>query len=297
MTSNRVEKVLVTSGVQAASLQALTASQYVVEVKGKAANTPLTVTDEFRISVKSPDGTILSGDWIKASRIKKFSKEAAVAKVEQVTTVTPGTLASNSEYNLTIVNIADREILSYRQNKRVYTLATGDTVNLAASLTALAAEINRDQASSVIATASATVLTLAAKSEQDKVDKAGIYGKQNILKVSFYKVETFGSQSVLQGAVAQTVAPVFGKGQGYQVRKLEDGQTGTQGYLNRTLFPADVYPFGSEVGSTYFTYVIEDDNKVSTNSTVLDISDAPRTNILASKVATALDLIFVNLVQ
>lgn len=295
MTSNRVEKVFVTSGTQAATLQALTSRQYVVEVKGKANNTPVTEDDEFRISVKAPDGTVLHGDWIKVKNIKNFTKETAVAKAEQVITVTPGTLQTNSEYNLALVDVSDREIFSYRQNKRVYTLNTGDTVNLATSLTALAAEINADEASPVTATSTATTLVLTAKSQQDKVDKAGIYGKQIIVKASFYKVATFGSQNATQGTVVTTTAAVFGKGQGYQVRKLEDGQTGTQGYLNRTLFPADVYPYGSEVGKTYTMYLIDDIDEHSTNSVVLNLTDAPRLNIIAAESATALDLVFASL--
>src|SRR5690606_29877889 len=98
--------------------------------------------------------------------------------------------------NLALVDVSDREIFSYRQAKRVYTVQTGATVNLATSLTALAAKINADPASPVVAAATATTITLTAKSQQDQVDKAGIYGKQIIVKASFYKVETFGSQSV-----------------------------------------------------------------------------------------------------
>lgn len=292
MTSNRVEKVLVTSGTQGSTISALTSRQYVVEVKGKANNSVVTEDDEFRISVKAPDGTVLQGDWIKAKNITNISKTTASAKVEQVVTVTPGTLEANSEYNLTIIDVSDREIFSYRQNKRVYTVKTGGTVNLATSLSALAAEINADQASPVTASATATAITLTAKSQQDVVDKAGIYGKQIVIKASFYKVETFGSQNTIQGTVATTTAPVFGKGQGYQIRKLEDGQTGTQGYFNRTLFPADVYPYGAEVGKTYVTYIIEDIDSHSTNSTVLNLTDAPRVNIIAAEAATALDVVF-----
>lgn len=294
MTSNRVDKVLVTSGTQAATIQALTSRQYVVEVKGKANNAVVTEDDEFRISVKAPDGTVLHGDWIKAKNITNFSKETAVAKTEQVITVTPGTLQANSEYNLTLVDVSDRTIFSYRQAKRVYNLVTGDTVALPASLTALAAEINSDPASPVTATSTATTLVLTAKSEQDQVDKAGVWGKQIVVKASFYKVETFGSQSVSQGTVVTTTAPVFGKGQGYQVRKLEDDQIGTQGYLNRILFPADQYPYGSEVGTAYNVYVIEDVDQHSTNSVVLNLTDAPRTNIIAAVSATAFDTVFAN---
>lgn len=296
MTSNRVEKVLVTSGTQGSTISALTSRQYVVEVKGKANNAVVTADDTFRISVKAPDGTVLQGDWIEAKNISNFSKSAAAAKVEQVVTVTPGTLEANAEYNLTIVDVSDRQIFSYRQAKRVYTLKTGGTVELATSLTALAAEINADQASPVTATATATALTLTAKSQQNVEDKAGIFGKQIVVKVSFYKVETFGSQSSLQGTVVTTTAPVFGKGQGYQIKKLEDGQTGTQGYLNRTHFPADVYPYGAEVGKSYVTYIIEDIDSHSTNSTVLNLTDAPRVNIVAAESATALDVIFANFI-
>lgn len=291
MTSNRVDKVLVTSGTQAATVQALTAGQYVVEVKDKAPNTPVTEDDEFRISVKAPDGTVLHGDWIKVKNITHVSKQEAVAKTEQVVTITPGDLEANADYNLAIVDTSERQVFSYRQAKRVYTINTGDTPDEAALLEQLADKINADPASPVTATATATTLVLTAKSQQDQVDKAGIYGKQVIVKASFYRVRTWGSQSIAQGSVAVTTAPVFGQGQGYQVRALEDGQTGYQGYLNRTLFPMDQYPFGSVVDEEYVIYVIEDVDSHSTNSVVLNLTDAPRTNIIAAVSDTALDTV------
>lgn len=295
MTSNRVDKVLVTSGTQAASVAALTARQYTVEVKGKANNSVLAVDDEFRIAVKAPNGKVFYGDWIKAKNITAINKEAAAAKVEQVITITPGTLEANSEYNLAIVDVSERQVFSYRQYKRVYTVNTGATVALPALLTQLAAQINADPAATVTATSTATTLVLTAKSQQDVQDRAGIYGRQVISKVSFYKVETFGSQFVAQGTVATTTAPVFGQGQGYQVRALEDGQTGYQGYFNRLLFPADLYPYGSVASETYTMYIIEDIDEHSTNSPVLNLTDAPRTNIIATVSDTALALIFADL--
>lgn len=293
MTSNRVDKVLVTSGTQGTSMAALTNGQYIVEVKGKAANTPVTAEDEFRISVKAPDGTILHGDWIKAKNISNISKETAVAKVEQVTTVDLGTL-EEGEYNLAIVNTSDRQILTYRQDKRVYTVTVGATPVTADVVADLVDQINKDEASSVIASASGDDLVLTAKSQSDVFDKAGIAGRQVTFKTSFYKVKVFGFNT-LQGTVTVSTAAVFGKGQGYQVRALEDGQTGYQGYFNRLLFPVDQYPFGSNVSSTYNIYVIEDIDSHSTNSTVLNLTDSPRTNIIAAASATALDLVFAGL--
>lgn len=295
MTSNRVDKVLVTSGTQAASVAALTARQYTVEVKGKANNSVLAADDEFRIAVKAPNGKVLFGDWIKAKNIKAINKEAAAAKVEQVITITPGTLEANTEYNLALVDVSERQVFSYRQYKRVYTVLTGATVTLATVLSDLAAQINRDPAATVTATSTATTLVLTAKSQQDVQDRAGIFGRQVITKASFYKVETFGSQSVSQGTVVTTTAPVFGQGQGYQVRALEDGQTGYQGYFNRLLFPVDQYPYGSVTSEAYTLYVIEDIDEHSTNSTVLNLTDAPRTNIIATVSDTALALIFADL--
>lgn len=295
MTSNRVDKVLVTSGTQAASVAALTARQYTVEVKGKANNSVLEADDEFRIAVKAPNGKVLFGDWIKAKNIKAINKEAAAAKVEQVITITPGTLEANTEYNLALVDVSERQVFSYRQYKRVYTVLTGSTVTLTAVLADLASQINRDPAATVTATSTATTLVLTAKSQQDVQDRAGIFGRQVITKASFYKVETFGSQSVSQGTVVTTTAPVFGQGQGYQVRALEDGQTGYQGYFNRLLFPVDQYPYGSVTSEAYTLYVIEDIDEHSTNSTVLNLTDAPRTNIIATVSDTALALIFADL--
>lgn len=280
MATNRVDKVLVTTGTAQATVGALTPRDYIVIKRDGTVNTPIAPGDEFQIVVGATDGSRLFSDWIRANDIKAVTAEDYAAKVEQVVTITVDAPSIGSEYSLVIVNKSDKEILQHRQDKRSYQVVagTGETADTLAAKFRDA--INDDPAAPVVASGAAAAIVLTAKNVAATADRAGGFTPQIYFSAGIYEVDLFGYYATA-GTVVETTAPDFGSGNYWQVRTMEAAQAGYQGYLNRTLFPADVYPYGSVAGTNYDYIVIEDDARYTTNSVVLNKTDSPRTTVLA----------------
>lgn len=263
MVANKVEKLLVTNGTAGASVDALTAGQYVALVQGKAANTPLEVGDKFQLAIGKLNGQVQYTDVIKTKDIVAVQVEPYRAPVAQEATVTFDAPVVGNVYTLSVVDKADKEILQRRQDKQTYavTAVDGETATtLAAKFEAL---INGSQASTVEATAAAAVLTLVAKS--DPVDAAGIVGLQHYFEVFISQTDALGNMSI-GGTVDNTVDVDFGNGTYDQVKAIERYAQGYEGYLNRIKFPVELYPSDLTAGSTYDLVVLAYDNKYSSNS-------------------------------
>lgn len=288
MRANRVQKVLVTSGTEAADVSSITAQGYVGLVHGKANNTPVELGDKFQIVVGKANGQVEYSDVIDSKDIISVKIREYEPVVEQAVTVTLTAPTAGSEYLLTIVNKADKEILQRRQDKRSYQVIA----DIGETETTLAAKfvdfINSDTAAPVIATSAAGVITLTAKPKVVTENAAGQFGLQNYFSVGISEVNPYGHAGTY-GTVAQTVAPGFGNGTYPQVRTLESESAGyVEGiYLNRTKFPVPNYPFDSHPNETYDIVVIEFDNEYNTNSVVAGKRNAdPITLVLAVKTGT-----------
>lgn len=293
MVANKVEKLLVTSGGQAATVAAATAGQYVALVQGKANNTPIEATDKFQLAVRKLNGELTYTDVIKAKDIVSVQVQPYRAPVAQVVTVTFAAPVVGNVYVLSIVDKADKEILQRRQDKRTYsvTAATGETATtLAGKFRAL---IQADEDATVTAGGTTTALTLTGKT--DPVDAAGIPGLQHYFEVFLYGQDILGFQSKF-GTIANTTAVDFGSGTYVQMKDLERFTKGYEGgSLNRTKFPVEVYPSDLVATATYNQVVIAYDNNYWSNSTVYGKVDSPIEIVIASSGATtALETLFAN---
>lgn len=293
MVTNRVDKILVGTGAQAATVAAATAGQHVALVEGEANNTPITDQSVFQIVLRKQDGTLKYSGRIRGKDIKSVKVEPSAAVVEQVSTVTFVAPVADVEYQVSIVNKSDKEILARRQDKRTYQViaVTGETATtLAAKFAAL---INADSASSVVATAAAAVLTLTSKAKVITADATGQFGIQNYFSVGSLQVTESGPYQAF-GTVAQTVDPNFGSGTFPQVRTMEADALGYDGgSLNRTLFPIAAPSFDSVAGTGYNLVVIEYDNNYWSNSVVYGKVDSPITLVFAASGATtAIETLF-----
>src|SRR5690606_11166540 len=143
------------------------------------------------------------------------------------------------EYQMNIVNKADKEVLQRRQDKRSYQViaaATGETADTLAAK--FRAAINGDPAAPVVASGSAANIVLTAKTEAAVQDAAGQFGLQNYFAAGLYTVDIYG-QFAPFGTVTATTAPDFGSGTFGQVRTYEVFSAGYDGEndLNRRQFP------------------------------------------------------------
>lgn len=287
MVTNRVYKVLVTTGgAAAATVAALTAGQWIIVKKDGTpfvATDTITQGDKFRIVVGAPDGTRIFSDLISLKDVKSYEKQAYAARVEQVVTVTLATPVAGIEYSISVIDKSDKEILQARQNKRSYSVvaASGETVTTLGDK--FRAQINADIASTVTATGT-TTLVLTAKSVANTPDMIGEYPAQYFFEVFSSSIDNtvypipFPSAS---GTVAYTTAPNFGSGLSTQVRKLEQRGIGYTGVTNRTKFPVEQGQFLSVIGTNYDLYTLEEDHVHDTNVVVEGEKAAPRTTIIA----------------
>ena len=287
MVTNRVYKVLVTTGgAAAATVAALTAGQWIIVKKD---GTPYVATDtiaqgdKFRIVVGAPDGTRIFSDLISLKDVRAYEKQVYRARVEQVVTVTLATPVAGIEYSVSVIDKSDKEILQARQNKRTYSVvaAAGETVTtLGDKFRAL---INADVASSVTATGTATLI-LTAKSVAGTADMVGEYPAQYFFEVFSSSIDNtvypipFPSAS---GAVVYTTPVDYGSGTFPQIRELEQRGIGYTGVTNRTKFPVEQGQFLSVAGTNYDVYVLEEDHIHDTNVVVEGEKAAPRTTIIA----------------
>lgn len=287
MVTNRVYKVLVTTGgAAAATVAALTAGGWIIVKKD---GTPYVATDtiaqgdKFRIVVGAPDGSRVFSDLISLKDVKAYEKQAYRARVEQVVTVTLATPVAGIEYSVSVIDKSDKEILQARQNKRTYTVvaATGDTVTTLGDK--FRAQINADPASSVTASGT-TTLVLTAKSVAGTADIVGAFPAQYFFEVFSSSIDNtiypiaFPTAS---GTVVYTTAVDYGSGNYAQVRKLEARGAGYTGVTNFTAFPIEQGQYLSVAGTNYDVYVIEEDHLHDTNVVVEGEKAAPRTTIVA----------------
>lgn len=298
MRAQRVDKVLITDGTEAASVAALGPLDYVVLVEGKAANTPIDSGDKFQIVVEKSNGLVKYSDRIKADDIVSVRLEEYAAVVEQVVTVVAAAPTAGLEYLLTIVDKSDKEVLQRRQDKRTYqyTAKTGD--DAAAVATAFRDKINSDEAAPVVASGSGANIVLTAKAKVTVENAAGQFGLQHYFEVGAQEVNLYGHY-VPYGTITYTTAPNFGNGTYPHVRALEQWSAGyDEGiYLNRTLFPVPQPAYDSVPGTNYDLIVIKYDNVYNTNSVVFGkrVAD-PITLVLAVTAGSTGDLetIFAN---
>lgn len=287
MVTNRVYKVLVTTGgAAAATVAALTAGQWIIVKKDGTpyvATDTITQGDKFRIVVAAPDGTRIFSDLISLKDVKAYEKQVYRARVEQVVTVTLATPVAGIEYTVSVIDKSDKEILQARQNKRTYTVvaATGET---ATTLTAkFVTQINADVASTVTASGT-TTLVLTAKSVAGTADIVGDFPAQYFFEVFSSSLDNtvypipFPTQS---GTVVYTTAVDYGSGNYAQIRKLETRGIGYTGVTNRTSFPIETGQFLSVAGTNYDVYILEEDHIHDTNSVVEGEKAAARTTIIA----------------
>lgn len=287
MTTNRVPKVLVTTGgAAAATVAALTAGQWIIVKKD---GTPYVATDtiaagdKFRIVVGGANGDRIFSDIINLKDVKSYEKQVYAARVEQVVTVTLATPVAGIEYTVSVIDKSDKEILQMRQNKRTYSVvaAAGDDVTALGNK--FRALINADVASTVTASGT-TTLVLTAKSVAGTADIVGSFPAQYFFEVFSSSIDNtiypipFPSQS---GTVVYTTAPNFGSGTFDQVRTLESDNLGYIGITNRTKFPFVTAPYNSVASATYDLYVIEEDHLHDTNAVVSGEITTPRTTIVA----------------
>jgi len=283
MVTNRVFKVKATNGVTMTSLADTTVGRYlVIKEDGSTvvAATPLDREDKIQIVVNTAVGKDF-GDKIRVGDITSYLTQAYAARVEQVTTLTPGTIVAGQEYTVSVILKSDKEILQARQNKRTYTVVavTGET---ATTLVAkFVAQINADQASSVTASGTTTLVLTAKPVSADRLNETE---QQNVFDVFASVIDPttypIGFPQAF-GTIVATTAPSFGQGQYTQLVRLEQLSQGYKGNTNRTLFPANPVISQLTAGGTYDVAVIESDNRHDTNVVVEGEKHAPITTIVA----------------
>lgn len=285
MVTNRVFKVLATNGTAMTNLADAGAGKYLIvkeDLSTVTATTALERDEKIMIVVNSQNGTKQYSDKIRVGDINSYVSKPFAAKVEQVVTLTPGTPTADFEYTVSIIDKSDKEILQNRQAKRTYTVvaAVGETATTL--VTKFKDQINKDVASPVVASGTATLIITAKNSLVD-VDKLGQYPNQIVFDVfaSVINPTARFAQPVAFGTLAVTAAPAFGSGQFHQLVRLEQDSQGYKGLTNFTMFPADVFSAGVVAGTNYDVAVLEYDNRHDTNVVVEGEKAAPLTIFLA----------------
>lgn len=282
--TNRVYKVLVTTGTAAANIAAITAGKYVITKKDgtaySAADT-IAASDTFQIVVGDPAGQTVFSDPIKVKDITSFQKQAFAAKVEQVITVATGTPVAGTEYSLLVNNLSDKEILPMRQNIRRYTVLATSTDTAATVATAFFNKVNADPASAVTATnGTPGQVALTAKAVANTTNNVGEYYDQTFFQAEISSVDINGYFQTW-GTVTATTAPNFGSGNFYQVRTLEQFGLGYTGITNRMGFPVDIPNYLSVSGTNYDIYIIESNQSHESGLETVGRVYAPVTTIVA----------------
>lgn len=291
MVTNRVYKVLATNGTEAASIAASTASQFLfLKEDGTAyadTDTPAP-TDVFTFFVKAPDGNLVFSDKIRIKDVSAVNKQVYTAKTEQVVTIALGTPVEGGEYVITVIDTSDDEILTQRQNKRVYTIVAASGETSATLATKFRTAINADPASIVTASGSAANVVLTADVNTATVNAAGEYSKQYTFEAFSAQASVFGYYQGF-GTVTYTTAPVFGSGLFYQVRTLEQRGLGYTGVTNRTKFPVETPTYTTVPGTNYDVYVIEVERAYDSNSETFGEVSSPVSLIIPVTTTAAAD--------
>lgn len=295
MVTNKTQNLLVTSGAQGADPQALAVGEFaVIDSKGNI-NPVLTTGDEFHIVVQKQLDIPRFSDRIKASGITSVSLSPYRPKVEKEITVTFDAPIEGLDYNLIVLDHADKENLQRRQDRRSYGYRgkAGDTAENIAD--AYAALINKDQASAVTAESAGGVLTLTGKSTANKVDAAGLPALQHYFDVFLYQVDPSGNE-VPSGEIEVATQVDFGSGTFLQVKEIEKTAQGYEGFLNKTLFPVVQYPSDLDPSKNYDLLTIEYINVYSSNSVAWGTVNDPICVVIAVESGNTGDLeaIFAN---
>lgn len=300
--TNRVYKVLVTTGTAAANIAAITAGKFVITKKDgtaySAADT-IAVSDTFQIVVGDQAGQPVFSDPIAVKDVTSFAKQVFAAKVEQVITVTVGTPVAGTEYSLLVNNRSDKEILPCRQNLRRYTVLASSTDTAITVATSFFNKVNADPASVVTATnPSAGVVVLTAKAVANTTNAVGEYYDQVFFDAEISSVDLNGYFQTW-GTIVYTTAPNFGSGNFYQVRTLEQYGLGYTGITNRIGFPIDIPNYLSVSGTSYDVYIIESQNKHQSGQVTVGRVETPITTIVAvtTTAAAAFEAILAPLIQ
>jgi hypothetical protein len=286
MVTNRVFKVLATTGTQMSSLADVTVGSFLVIDEAGAIVTSSTTLDKdtkVQVVVNDAAGQKVFSDKIKMGDIRAYNKEVFRAKVEQVSTLTLATPVTGIEYGVSVIDKSDKEILQLRQAKRTYNViaASGETLTtLGDKFRAL---INSDQASTVIASGTVT-LVLTAKSVASNVSIVGDYPAQYFFEVFSSSIDNTVYPVAFpraSGTVVYTTSVDFGSGNAYQVRKLEQAGMGYKGITNRTGFPVPQPIYLSNIGTTYDLYILEFDNSHDSNVVAEGLKKSPISLIVA----------------
>lgn len=300
--TNRVYKVLVTTGTAAANIAAITAGKFLITKKDGTTYTAgdtIAASDTFQIIVGDQAGSPVFSDPIAVKDITSFSKKVYTAKVEQVVTVTLGTPVAGQEYSLLVNNQSDKEILPMRQNLRRYTVVASSSDTATTLATSFFNKVNADPASVVVATnPSAGVVVLTAKAVANTSNNVGEFYDQTFFAAELSSIDNNGYFQAW-GSIAATTAPVFGSGNFYQVRTLEQYGLGYTGITNRILFPQDIPNYLSVSGTNYDVYIIESQNKHESGLETLGRVISPITTVIAvtTTAATAFEAILAPLIQ
>ena len=277
MVTNRVFRVLANNGVEAASIAASTAGQYIIlKEDGSKLLTADVITDEdyFTLFVKAPSGELVYSSRLRSKDIKKVNSELFRARVEQVATYTVGTPIEGLEYAIAIIDTSDKEILVNRQNKRSYNVpaVAGETAITLA--TKFRTRINTDIAAIVTATGTGAVIILTAKPIAGTVDLIGEYHSQYSFEVFASQVNAAGYY-VAFGSLVNTTAADPGSGNFTQIRTLEQYGQGYHGITNRTKWPVEQGLYTSVSGVNYDVIVVEADRKYDSNSATFGTVESP----------------------
>lgn len=301
MVTNRVYKVLVTTGgAAAANVAAVTAGKYAVLKKDGTvftAGDTITAGDEFQIVVAGPDGSKVFSDLIRLKDVTTYEKQVYRARVEQVVTAVPDTPVAGQEYTLSILDYSDKEILQRRQNKRSYSViaATGETATTLAGK--FRTNINNDPAVSVTASGSGANIVLTADAVETTPNIIGEFQPQIFFDV-FFSATDAEAYLTKFGTVTKTTPPDYGSGNYDQIRRLEQRGQGYVGVTNRTHFPVESGQYLSVLGTTYDVLVIQAERTYESNSATFGLVQSPVTLIIAVTAgqSTALEAILTPLI-
>lgn len=290
MVTNKTQNLFVTSGTGATDVDALGVGEFAVISKEGSQITVLEKDDVFRIVTGKLNGSPKYSDFLKASGITSVSLQPYRASQEQEVTVVFDTPVEGLNYNLSVINNSDKEVLQRRQDKRSYGYRgkSGETDGSAIA-SAIAALINADQASVVTATVSGSTLTLTAKSTAGKVDAAGLEVPQYYFEVFLYEEDANGSFNP-SGTLTTAQVVDFGSGSYTQVKTIEQTAQGNEGYFNRTQFPVVQYPSDLNPAETYDLLVIEGINIYSSNSVSWGLVNDPISVVIAVEAGNTTDL-------
>lgn len=176
MVTNRVDKIMVTSGTAGSTVAGLTAGQYIAIDETGAVVTALAAGEKFQIVLRKQDGTLKYSDIIDTDDIRSVKVEAASPVVEQEVEIALDAPVAGQEYLLTIVDKSDKEVLQRRQDKRTYQVIAevGETATTLGDK--FEAAVNADANAPVIATNAAGTITLEAKPKVVTQNAAGQFG-------------------------------------------------------------------------------------------------------------------------